>query len=79
MREITERALYEMFDDFLDEVNPDFQFGALSYPTSEVLKVVDRVCYDQEFSAWLDDALACRFMYKHADGCFYDGPEDDEE
>jgi hypothetical protein len=79
MREITERALYEMFDDFLDAVNPDFEFGSLSYPASEVIKMVDRVCYDLEFSYWLDAAMAHGFIHEHADGCYYDEPEDDEE
>jgi len=43
-----------MFDEFLDEVNGEVSIGTLRYAASDVLKSVDPVLYDMEFSEYTD-------------------------
>lgn len=46
---MSENEAYERYDEFLDEVYPMVEFGALSYTPSEVLKAVDPIAYREGF------------------------------
>jgi len=54
MNTITENEAYELFDDFLDEINPEIIINGLTYMPSDVLKNTDPVAYRCHFSDWID-------------------------
>lgn len=51
--EVTEEELDEKFRDFLDELCEPFRFGDQEYSAGRVLKEIDPISYEQEFTAWL--------------------------
>lgn len=54
---LTDRDLYEMYDNFLDEIYPNCQIAGLTYLTSRILKEVDPIVYRCGFNDWLDSEI----------------------
>jgi len=54
LEKVSESYLYDMYDDFLDEVSPPIKIGVLTYSPSEVLKSVDPTAYRTGFNDFLD-------------------------
>lgn len=46
--------LYEQYDEMLDEVYGEVQIGGYSYYTSNVLKNVDPIAYEEGFNDYVD-------------------------
>jgi hypothetical protein len=52
--EMDEQRLAELFDDMLDETNPEVVIGGLTYLPSQVLKEVDPIAYRVGMSEYED-------------------------
>jgi hypothetical protein len=45
----------EMFEQCLDECNPDYKLGYLTFTASRILKEMDPVAYDQDLACYIDN------------------------
>lgn len=45
----------DLFDKHLDEVYGDVEIAEVSFSTSEVLKAVDEIMYNEMFNEWCND------------------------
>ena len=54
---ITERELYAMYDDFLNDVYGEVEIMGMKYETSYAIKDLDPVAYKCGFNDWLDSQL----------------------
>jgi hypothetical protein len=71
MQILTEREAMESFDMLLDECNPEYQLGCLSFSPSEILKKLDPIAYREDFLIFVNCSAE--------DGVFYvEGYTDDE-
>mgnify|MGYP003495615373 CR=1 FL=1 len=52
---IYDNELEDMFNDLLDDTTPVIEILGFSYSPSRVLKEVDPIAYNEEFSNWLDN------------------------
>lgn len=75
--ELSERQLEEMHDDFLDDVYGEVEIAGLRYMTSDVLREIDSVAYNESYHNWLDYCLTNEDLFEHADGTIHDCAEED--
>ena len=68
--QLTDKELYEMYDDYLDECYPNVEIGGLAYLPSYALKRVDHVAYNVGFSDWLDSEVSNE-RFDEIDGEYY--------
>ena len=61
---IGEIELHEVFDDYLDEAHGTTKIAGMTYDTSNALKQVDPVAYEQEYDGWLDSELGETYLDK---------------
>lgn len=61
---IGEIELHEVFDDYLDEAHGTTKIAGMTYDTSNALKQVDPVAYEQEYDGWLDSELGQTYLDK---------------
>jgi hypothetical protein len=66
--EISDRDLHEIYDDFLDEINPKVMINGISYQVSDTFKKIDPTAYRCGFNDWLDGESE---YLEHTDGKFY--------
>ena len=72
MNKIKDWELEEMFDEHLDEIFGDVKVTNMKWPTSKVLKRVDKVCYHQELGTFIDSLLTDGHIHE-IDGDYYKG------
>jgi hypothetical protein len=78
VNKLTERELYERYNDMLDDIYPDLTIADYSYNTSRALKLIDETAYRCGFNDWLDSELGETIWEK--DGEYFDSdPESDSE
>lgn len=75
IRQYSDRELYDMYEESLDECLPVVTIGLLEYLPSVVLKAVDAIAYDMGFAEWLEGQLQSGNMFEHTDGNYYDDDE----
>ena len=73
---ISERKLEEMFNEYLDEVYGSIIVAGYTYQTSDVLKDVDPIAYNEAFRDWLDVELTDENLFEHSDGTIHDEEEE---
>lgn len=56
MKTMTEGEAYAMYDDMLDECNPEIKIGYITLSPSRVLEECDPIAYHCGFSDWIDSA-----------------------
>lgn len=54
MRTMTEREATKLFEEFLDEVYPEYEIAGMTYAASDVLKNVDPTAFNCMFADWTD-------------------------
>lgn len=54
MKYVTEKRAEELYDEYLDEVNPVVKICGMEYSPSRVLEEVDPTAYRCGFNDWLD-------------------------
>lgn len=52
--QISYYELMHRYDDMLDDVYGPVKIGPYEYSTSEALRSIDRIAYEQGFHDWLD-------------------------
>lgn len=52
----SERELYSMYEDFLDEVYGTVEVAGMHYDTSRILKATDPIAYREGFCDWLNSS-----------------------
>lgn len=67
---LTELDLQERYDEMLDEIYGDVSIAGLNYCTSNALKRIDMVAYNEGFSNWLDSELGESIFERN--GEYYD-------
>jgi hypothetical protein len=51
----------EMFDQCLDDTNPDYKLGYLTFTASQILKELDPVAYEQDLAIYIDSLIDDEF------------------
>ena len=68
---ISDRELYQRYDDSLDECFGGVMVAGFNYPTSVALKNTDPIAYRCGFSDWLDCEIG-EIITDEIDGQYYD-------
>jgi hypothetical protein len=75
---VSERQLYEAYDDVLDDVHGCVMIVGCEYCTSDVLKSIDPTAYKCGFSDWLDSDIRDGIYTDEIKGEYYLQSEVDE-
>jgi hypothetical protein len=72
---LIKEELYERFDNFLIDINPNdvtihSGCSTLVYNITEVLKIVDPIAYNESFNNWLDFQIESKVIFTK-DGNYY--------
>lgn len=76
--QINEYDLEKRYDDFLTEVFGDVKICGHAYDSANALKEIDPTAYRCSFADWLDSEVSDERLFIHADGEYYDEPENEE-
>jgi len=55
MKQITQKEAEKMFDNYLNDVYPDYYIGQSGYPASEIFKKVDPIAYELALKEWASE------------------------
>ena len=69
--EISDAALHEAFDAFLDEANDEIDVAGIAFSPSFALKKCDENAYETEYNDWLDGEVSGEVYIKRA-GRYYE-------
>jgi len=64
--------LLDMYDEMIDECNPEISIFGYTYPASQALEAVDPICYKLGFQEYLDSLVADEVItQKNADEAYF--------
>lgn len=70
--ELTPIPVHTQYADFLDEIYPDLKIANYSYSTSNALKKLDPIAYNQGFLEYIDSLIKDKVITEEIDDEHYD-------
>lgn len=79
MKPLTDRELYKLFNEHLDDAYGIARIAGHEYQASSALKAVDPIAYSCGFTDWLDAELSDGRLFEKDDEYYLEDPTGEEK